>query len=258
MFAISLRRAAGLTLAFLTAASLAACSDAVTTASSPSASLVLVAESAAQQTLTVGTIASDSLKVRVATNGVTRASGLAVKWSIVSGDGTVSSPTSSTNANGEAAIAFKAGTHSGVTQVSAKVEGAGPAVFDLQQVAGSVSVATAMSDEPTSVMLGTGSVALRILIRDVYGNPVTGQAVYWSVTGGDGIFDSPVSVSDANGVATVNFTPDGLDGSRTIQGRTADGVGAEISIAVVQNPLSPISPPPPPPPPPAPLHVRGL
>jgi len=233
MFAIRIRRAAAATSLLAAVASLAACDDSVKTA--PATLAVITAESGASQNVVVGANATDSLKVQVTTSNATLAGGVAVDWSVTAGDGTISSTTTTTDANGESAIAFKAGTKAGLSQVSAKVTGLDAVLFSVQQAAAQAEAATLTTTEPTAAMLGAGSVPITVKIVDEFGNAVSGQTVFWSVSGGSGSFDLPSSISDTDGNAIVNFTPSGTAGTRTIQALTGDGITANVPLSVVSG-----------------------
>ncbi|MDQ6611493.1 MAG: Ig-like domain-containing protein, partial [Gemmatimonadota bacterium] len=171
--------------------------------------------------------------VQVTTSNATLARGVEVSWNITSGNGTVSSLTTMTDANGETAVAFKAGTKAGTTTVSAKATGLDPVVFTISQSPDAVAAETIVSGEPTVATLGGGSVALSVMVVDEFGNAVSGQPVFWTVSGGSGTFDLPSSISGADGTAIVNFTPDGSAGQRTIQALTGAGITANIPLSVV-------------------------
>ncbi len=233
MFAIRFRRAAAATSLLAAVASLAACDDSAKTA--PATLAGILAERGAQQNVVVGATATDSLKVQVTTSNATLAKGVEVNWSIVSGNGTLSSVTTTTDANGESAIAFKAGTKAGLTTINAKVSGLDPVAFNVQQAADAAQAETITSTEPTAAMLGAGSVPISVNVVDEFGNPVSGQTVFWSVSGGTGTFDLPSSVTDGNGLAVVNFTPTGSAGSVMIQALTGQGITANIPLSVVSG-----------------------
>ena len=232
MFAIRIRRAAAATSLLAVAASLAACSDSAKTA--PATIAGILAEGGAQQNVIVGASVTDSLKVQVTTSNATLASGVEVDWTIIAGDGTVSATTSRTNANGEAAISYKAGTKAQLAQISAKVSGLDAVLFNIQQSADAAQAENVGANEPTVAMIGAGSVPISVVVVDEFGNPVSGQTVFWAVTnGGAGTFDLPSSVTDSNGNATVNFTPGTSPGTVTIEATTGSGIKADISLPVV-------------------------
>jgi hypothetical protein len=100
-----------------------------------------IAQSAGMdQTGVVGSVLADSLTVRVTDSQGNPAPGVTVAWSILSGDGTVSPGSSTTDANGLASSAFTLGPGEGQQQAQAVVAGlsGSPVVF----------TATAVTTEP--------------------------------------------------------------------------------------------------------------
>jgi hypothetical protein len=97
-----------------------------------------IAQSAGMdQTGVVGSALADSLTVRVTDAQGNPAAGVAVTWSVVSGEGSVSPGSSTTDANGVASSAFTLGPAEGQQQAQAAVAGltGSPVVFTATAVA---------------------------------------------------------------------------------------------------------------------------
>ena len=104
---------------------LTACSD--TTAPAPVGGAArAIAIAGMQQAVTAGEAAPDSLAVVVYDGQGQFLTNAQVQWSIVDGDGTLSSAASTTDARGIAKVAFNAATRTGVTHVSAQTSDASP------------------------------------------------------------------------------------------------------------------------------------
>ena len=83
------------------------------------------------QNVPVTTAATTPLTVTVLDQYNDPMSGVTVNWVVVSGDGTLTSASSVTDADGNATMAFTAGTTVGAVTVTATVAGLTPATFTL-------------------------------------------------------------------------------------------------------------------------------
>ena len=144
-------------------------------------------------------------------------SGVVVSFTVVSGGGTVTGASATTNAAGIATVGnWTLGTTAGANTLTATFAGLSgpPATFTATGVAGPATkyVVTSSSYGPVA---GT-SITLYAQLADQYGNPVatSGIRVRWSRTGTGGTFSSTRTNTSASGVATTTFT------TSTTAGRT--------------------------------------
>ncbi len=89
----------------------------------PEGLAVLTITNGNNQNVTVNTTAATPLSVKALDNSATPLAGVTIAWSISSGDGTLSGPSSITDDAGAAAINYTAGTTPGVAVVKAVAEG---------------------------------------------------------------------------------------------------------------------------------------
>lgn len=162
-------------------------------------------------TLTVDTLLPDTatatvakqvpVRVQVTKAGVVVPSGT-VTWKVTTGGGTVSSATSTTDANGYASVVWTLGDTTGYQSL-------GISAFDAS--AGYTALGTA--DTPTNLLrvssdsalvVSGASLPLSVRATDRLGNGATGADVTWSATGGQIVLTA--TPAGATGGATTVFT----------------------------------------------------
>jgi adhesin/invasin len=134
---------------------------------------------------------------------------VAVRFAVTAGGGSVSGGGATTDAAGIAAVAsWTLGPVAGANELSATADGlsGSPVVFSASGVVGPPAqfVVTASTYHP----YGGATVTVRAQLADRVGNSVrtSGVRVYWSLTGAAGSLSASSSLTNADGVATVNLT----------------------------------------------------
>lgn len=167
--------------------------------------------------------------------------GRTITWSKSGSGGTFSNPTSVTNNQGIATVSFTVGL-SGVTHTVTATDtlaktgttanivvGAAPATVDNYLV-------TPSSTTPLSGAV----VGITAQARDA-GNAAVleaGRVVTWSKSGAGGSFASSTSVTNASGIATVNFTVGAVGTVYTVTGTDVAGKTGTTASITVQAPIS--------------------
>jgi endonuclease I len=156
-----------------------------------------------------GTTVTISAQLADDNNNPVSEAGKVVTWSSTNG-GTFNNPTSITDANGLATVDFTVGTTSNVTHVVTATDNSTPTPLvgnsdNITTKAGQ-AIRYVVSLSNTSPVVGS-SVQVQAQLVDANDNNVieAGKTVTWSSTNG-GSFSSATSLTDANGIATVNFT----------------------------------------------------
>lgn len=187
------------------------------------------------QTAVVGTALTDSLAILVRTASGQAVRNVPVTWTVVSGGGTLSAATTTSDAEGRTAVAYTAGTTVGPSVVTASVNGVTPIEFQTTLVAAAASAIVADTTTALNIPLDAAPTPLQVKVTDSFGNPVAGVTVSWSVVGGDGTdsFDAATSTTDANGMATVNYDPAGMTGTRTLSVSTSNGLSWSRTVTVI-------------------------
>ncbi len=147
-----------------------------------------------------------SPSVRVVSAGGTPQVGVVVRFSVISGGGSVASPEVSTDAEGVASAgAWTLGPEAGAQELRAAVAGLPAVTFR--------ATAEPASPAGTSVMAGDGQTAVAgtavdvppaVAVRDSFANPIPGVPVVFSIEQGGGSLEGAQAVTDDSGVARVS------------------------------------------------------
>jgi hypothetical protein len=149
--------------------------------------------------------------------GVPR-SGVTVSWTRLSGTGTLSAASSTTDASGLASIQYTLGGTPGDETVSAAVSDVAQTLtFTAHAVAGAPSAVVLISGSAQSDTVGkTLANAFVVKVTDAAGNPLGGVTVTWTRTGGTGSAASGTSTTNTNGLASVKYTLGNTAGTETV------------------------------------------
>jgi adhesin/invasin len=178
------------------------------------------------------------LSVRVTDRNARPTPGVAVTWAVATGGGTIT-PSSTTDANGEARAAWTLGTGAGAQSATAAVAGLNPVTFTAAVAAGVPAAVTAAAPLQQSATAGaTLAGAPAVKVTDAYGNPVAGTAVAFAVTGGGGSLTGAAQTTDASGLAAPGgWTIGTAAGANTVTATVA-GV-APVAFTVAGTPGAP-------------------
>jgi adhesin/invasin len=155
----------------------------------PAAATQLALSSGDNQSGTVAQALAQPLVVRAQDQYGNNVSGVTVTWVITSGGGSVSSPSSGTDAQGQASISWTLGATAGVQHASATVTGltGSPVAFTATALAGpAAQIAAASGNNQTGQVDSDLASPLVVLVTDSHGNPVAGVNVTWAATAGGG------------------------------------------------------------------------
>lgn len=174
------------------------------TATGVSGPVHLVIAAGDSQTATVASPLPVSPEVVVTDAQDLPVSGADVIFRVVSGGGTASDDTVTTDGTGAASVQWTVGTAAGSNTLAADIVGLGGVLF----------VATGTPDVPVNIDAYAGndqfgaiddvvSVPPAAIVEDQYGNPVEGVVVYFTVTSGGGAVSDDSVITDADGVAAL-------------------------------------------------------
>ncbi|HXT17195.1 MAG TPA: Ig-like domain-containing protein [Gemmatimonadaceae bacterium] len=166
------------------------------------------------------------VKVHVTQNN-TPVSGTAVTWTVSSGGGSVSAPSSTTDASGAAVVTWTIGDTARTNALSAGITGATVAVT-VTAIGGKPTQLLKVTADSSAVVSGA---ALLLVARatDKFGNAAPGVAVTWSASGGT--LSTPTSTTGLSGNASVNFVTPAKAGTSTVTASVA-GLGS-VTFKVV-------------------------
>jgi alpha-tubulin suppressor-like RCC1 family protein len=204
------------------------------TATSASASR-LVAAAGNAQTGVVGSQLGQDLVVRVSDALDNPKSGVTVSFAVISGGGTLSAATATSDALGVARVRWTLGATLGTQTVLASVAGTPPVTLTATAIAAAPENLVAVSQGATTGRAGdTLHTALRVRAEDRFGNPVSGIAVTWTPAAGSGSVVPGTSVTDASGIAVAKWVLGGSGGAVQVTA-SAGGQSLVIQGGVVVN-----------------------
>ena len=152
-----------------------------------------------------------------------------VTWTVTAGGGTLSAPTSVSDSMGNASIYLTLGTTPGPNTVRASI-GTLAAVFTIEgREAGKPELIQPRSYPSAAPVLGM--VPLGAEVRDGLGQVVAGVTVTWTVLEGSGSLSTSTSVTNAEGVASTQFTL----GDQTTQYTVEARVGALRTLFTIRG-----------------------
>ncbi len=197
-------------------------------------------QGATQMQLSAGNTQSDTISATLATayavlvrnETSTPVQGVIVNWS-AAGGGSVSGPTSVTNASGIASINRILGTTAGAQTAQARVTGlsGNPVSFTATATAGNATLIE-KTPEPASGVINS-NVIYTVTARDRANNPKSGVVIDWAATGGGGSITTP-STTGTNGQASATRTLSGTAGPHTARA-TASSIPGGPSVTFTTN-----------------------
>ncbi|MEZ4411896.1 MAG: Ig-like domain-containing protein [Gemmatimonadales bacterium] len=159
-------------------------------------------------------------------------SGVSVRWSVVSGGGSIPSASTS-DADGFARATFTLGQTAGPQRARANVDGVGSATADFT-VTAVAGPATQLKKSAGDGQTGWSGVALPIAyavtVQDAFNNPVLGATVDWVITSGGGSLSATSVATGAGGIATVVHTLGTAAAKQTVVASTPAVAGVSVSF----------------------------
>jgi hypothetical protein len=159
--------------------------------------------------------------------------GATVTFHPVTGSGTVTATTATTNSDGQAAPgSWTLGTVAGPQTLLVTVAGlVGDTVrFHATALAGPpASIDRVAGDSQAALVNGLVSEPLSVLVTDTYGNPVAGASVSFTVTGGAGAVGGPTGTTGTDGrAAPTSWRLGANPGVNTLDAAVAGGAGSPV------------------------------
>ncbi len=174
----------------------------------PGAAATMVAYAGDEQTATVGTAVSTTPAVQISDENEDPVPDVEVTFTVLSGGGSVSGATATTDSEGIAAVgSWTLGTTAGANTLEASAEGLQSVVFSATGTAGAAASLNIYSGDGQT---GAGATALPlplvVIVADQHDNPVGDVDVDWSTS--FGTVDPARSQTDAQGLAQTTWTLD--------------------------------------------------
>ncbi len=130
------------------------------------------------------------------------ASGQTITWSVVSGQATLSSGSTVTDASGNSAITFTYGNTAGPISIQASAGSGGTVTFSETATAGGALTVISGNNQTGT----TGGVLQPFVLQLGSGTGASNVVVTWTITQGSGTLSSPTTTTDSNGHTSNTLT----------------------------------------------------
>ncbi len=207
----------------------------------PAVATAIVANSATSFSGVAGTAVSPAPSVIVRDQNENPMGGATVTFAVVSGGGSVTGPTATTDASGIATVAWILGGTAGANVLTASV-GSLTVTFNATGAAGAAASLTKSAGDGQGVTAGSAvPVAPSVIVKDANGNVKSGVVVTFAVGVGGGSVTGGTATSNASGVATSgSWTLGANPGTNTLIA-SAPGVPSVAFNAIATSPPPPPS-----------------
>lgn len=190
------------------------------------------------QTAPVATVLPVDAEVTVTDASGNPVPGVTVNFTVLTGAGSVTSPSGVTNALGIATPGnwTLGGTAGGNTLRAASPGLTGsPLIFAATGTPGSPASIVKVSGDLQSGLIGSMlAESLVVRVVDSHGNPVSGAQVSWSVLTGLGLVAPAVDATDGAGLAATAWTVGGIPGPASAQAQLG-GLSAVFTATILPN-----------------------
>jgi adhesin/invasin len=188
----------------LTLLSITACSG-DSTSPTPVLTTINVASGGAQ-TATVGTALPSPVVAKVTDQSGNPIAGIIVTFTPSATSGTVSATQITTDSTGTASVTWTLGTVAGSDTMSVMAGSLTPQTVVASATPGAPAALTIVAgNNQTAPIDSTLSTTLQVKVADQYGNVIPNAVVSWTDDAG-GMFSTTSTLTDANGIATVQYT----------------------------------------------------
>ena len=160
--------------------------------------------------------------VALAQNNGGNASGVTVNWLVTAGSASLAAASSVTDINGLASVNVTMGATPGTVTITGTRADDGTAVATFTATATLVRTLTVSSGNNQSAPTSTTLPLPLVALAQNNGGNASGVTVNWLVTAGSASLAAASSVTDINGLASVNVTMGATPGTVTITGTRAD------------------------------------
>lgn len=203
------------------------------TADVPVATTVSVLDATDNQQAQVGKSLATPISVRVLDQKGNTMANEAVAWAVLTGSGSLSLASSTTDASGQATTVWTLGRKSGTQTITATVFNGAVDTITAVAVAGPVASMAIADGDNQSIPAGATSAPLQIQASDQYGNPTPGIAISWATTAGE--LEAVQPVTDSNGRASARLKA--VAGTATVTATTGSGMAVNFTVrgSLTQN-----------------------
>ena len=161
--------------------------------------------------------------------------GAIVSWTIFGAGGSVSSPTSTTNASGNASVIWTLGTIAGTDSLTASIANGVSVLITAIATAGPFANLLINSGNSQTISTSASSAPLVVKAVDANGNPVAGVTVGFTASPAAAALKAPsATTTDVNGLASVTLLAGAPLGAVTVT--AIAGVAAPVVFNITVGP----------------------
>jgi hypothetical protein len=162
--------------------------------------------------------------------------GIVVVYTVTSGGGSHNQGSGVTGNSGVGFTQWNLGPVPGANTLEVKVQGTAiSTVFTMSGLPKPGSISRVAGDSQTGVVAQPLGVDPTVLIRDTQGQPLPGVPVFFTNIFGGGSVDRSVDTTDANGLASVQWTVSTVSGLHTLQAVSAFLLPTHFSATAVAD-----------------------
>jgi adhesin/invasin len=159
--------------------------------------------------------------------------GAVVSWTIIGASGSVSSPTSTSNASGDASVIWTLGTAVGTDSLTASLANGASVLIRATATAGPFANLLVVSGNNQSITTLTTSNPFAVQAVDVNGNPVAGVTVAFTTNSPDGTLGPTPVTTGPDGLASVLLTAGPTLGAVTVTATAGTAAPIVFNATVV-------------------------
>jgi adhesin/invasin len=208
----------------------AACDDKITNTLTLVGTNITVSTASNGQVGVVGQPLPQPIVVHVSDQNGASLANAPVRWTVLFGGGSVSSPTSLTDANGDASVTWTMGPTVGVDSLQASIATGASVIITATATAGPLATINKTSGDNQTVLAGTTSAPMVVTLVDPSGNPIVGATVTWTTTS-TGTLSATSTTTDANGQTQVTLATGAVPATATVT--AASGTATPVTFTIV-------------------------
>ena len=208
----------------------AACDDKITNTLTLVGTNITVSTASNGQVGVVGQPLPQPIVVHVSDQNGASLANAVVSWTVLFGGGSVSSPTSLTDVNGDASVTWTMGPTVGVDSLQASIATGASVIITATATAGPLATINKTSGDNQTVLAGTTSAPMVVTLVDPSGNPIAGATVTWTTTS-SGTLSATSTTTDANGQTQVTLTTGAVPATATVT--AASGTATPVTFTIV-------------------------
>lgn len=198
----------------------------------------IISQSGGGQTGTVGALLPSPFVARVTDANGNSIPDVPLTWSVPTGNGTLEEVDTRTGLGGTAFATYRLGTSPGTNVVRASIQALAVFTeFTATASPGSPAALEGLTGDGQTDSVRATLAPFTVIVRDEFGNALSGVQVQWSEVDGGGVLDQVTTTTDATGRARVTYRLPETVGIARVEARV-QGVPAPVTFTATAVPAS--------------------